>query len=125
MVHPDMIEAFSRRETMADTVRETLGQIVNEDVGEHDGSAQEILIASKRLATEALAGLEVLEREHAVIREIQTAAREGLYDPMPDAITVEGALSQILVLTDAILGKERDPRDTCHEEKTSKYDPDF
>ena len=49
---------------------------------------------------------ERIEGDREAVREILTAAKEGLYDPMPDAITVEGALSQILVLTDLILNPQ-------------------
>ena len=91
---------------MADTVRETLGQIVNEDVGEHDGSAQEILIASKRLATEALAGLEVLEREQErwrdAIERVDLMTRDCYFLPG----WARKVVPRIQEITRAILGKE-------------------
>ncbi len=53
------------------TVRETLQRILDEDVGPHEGSAQEILIASKMLVGEALESLAELERDRKAMEKLR------------------------------------------------------
>lgn len=53
--HQSEIHANARLIKHSPNLLEALYKITNEDVGPHDGSAQEILIACRRIASEAIA----------------------------------------------------------------------